>query len=353
MSERKQISIVWYAVTDFLTASLAWGLYFFIRKAMLQMSIADAGRLQVDYKFWFGITLIPAAWLVLYSIVGTYHGLYKKSRLFEFTKTFVCSLIGCVLLFFAFILDDTENNNTYYYLAFLYLFALHFTLTFLGRWIWLNKVKSQLLRGDVFFNTLMVGSQDNAIRIYKETERSLHDGGYRYTGFVTPDAMGKNGILQLMPKLGTLDELEKIIDRDNIKLVVLAMEKTEQPVVEQVVNRLSEKDVEIKIQPNTMDIMSGSVKTSSVMGAVLIDVKTGLMPDWQLHIKRLIDFVAAFLALLLLSPLLLYIALRVKLTSPGNIFYLQQRVGYKGKLFTMYKFRSMVNDAEKNGPQNQ
>ena len=350
MSERKQISIVWYAVTDFLTASLAWGLYFFIRKAMLQMSIADAGRLQVDYKFWFGITLIPAAWLVLYSIVGTYHGLYKKSRLFEFTKTFVCSLIGCVLLFFAFILDDTENNNTYYYLAFLYLFALHFTLTFLGRWIWLNKVKSQLLRGDVFFNTLMVGSQDNAIRIYKETERSLHDGGYRYTGFVTPDAMGKNGILQLMPKLGTLDELEKIIDRDNIKLVVLAMEKTEQPVVEQVVNRLSEKDVEIKIQPNTMDIMSGSVKTSSVMGAVLIDVKTGLMPDWQLHIKRLIDFVAAFLALLLLSPLLLYIALRVKLTSPGNIFYLQQRVGYKGKLFTMYKFRSMVNDAEKNGP---
>ena len=114
MSERKQISIVWYAVTDFLTASLAWGLYFFIRKAMLQMSIADAGRLQVDYKFWFGITLIPAAWLVLYSIVGTYHGLYKKSRLFEFTKTFVCSLIGCVLLFFAFILDDTENNNTYY-----------------------------------------------------------------------------------------------------------------------------------------------------------------------------------------------------------------------------------------------
>ena len=214
----------------------------------------------------------------------------------------------------------------------------------------MNKVKSQLLRGDVFFNTLMVGSQDNAIRIYKETERSLHDGGYRYTGFVTPDAMGKNGILQLMPKLGTLDELEKIIDRDNIKLVVLAMEKTEQPVVEQVVNRLSEKDVEIKIQPNTMDIMSGSVKTSSVMGAVLIDVKTGLMPDWQLHIKRLIDFVAAFLALLLLSPLLLYIALRVKLTSPGNIFYLQQRVGYKGKLFTMYKFRSMVNDAEKNGP---
>ena len=148
----------------------------------------------------------------MYSIVGTYHALYKKSRLFEFTKTFVCSLIGCVILFFAFILDDTENNNTYYYLAFLYLFSLHFTLTFLGRWIWLNKVKGQLLRGDVFFNTLMVGSQDNAIRIYKETGRSLHDGGYRYLGFVTPDVLGKNGIHQMMPKLGSLEELENIID---------------------------------------------------------------------------------------------------------------------------------------------
>ena len=350
MSERKQISIVWYAVTDFITASLTWGLFFFIRKAMLQLSIADAGRLQVDYKFWFGITLIPAAWLILYSIVGTYHALYKKSRLFEFTKTFVCSLIGCVILFFAFILDDTENNNIYYYLAFLYLFSLHFTLTFLGRWIWLNKVKGQLLRGDVYFNTLMVGSQDNAIRIYNETERSLHDGGYRYMGFVTPDLPGKNGFHNLMPKLGTLEELENIIDGNNIRLVVLAMEKAEQPVVEEIVNRLSEKDVEIKIQPNTMDIMSGSVKTSSVMGAALIDVKTGLMPDWQLHIKRLIDFVAAFLALLVLSPLLLYIAIRIKLTSAGPIFYWQERIGYKGKPFTMYKFRSMVSDAEVNGP---
>ena len=58
----------------------------------------------------------------------------------------------------------------------------------------------------------MIGSQENAIRIYKETEKNLHDGGYRYTGFVTPDSNGKNGIQKLMPKLGYIDELEKIID---------------------------------------------------------------------------------------------------------------------------------------------
>jgi polysaccharide biosynthesis protein PslA len=350
MSSGKQISIGWYAAIDYLTASLAWAFFFFTRKALLQESIADGGQLQVDYKFWLGITLIPAAWLMLYTMVGTYHSLYKKSRLFEFTITFICSLIGCIILFFLFILDDTESSYTYYYLAFLSLFAIHFSFTFLGRWLLLDKVKQQLLKGEVHFNTLMVGSQDSAINIFKKTERNLHDGGYRYTGFVTPDQAGKNGIHKLLPKLGTVEDLEKIIDQNNIRLVVLAMEKSQQPIVENIINRLSEKDVEIKIQPSTLDILSGSVKTSSVMGAALIDLKTGLMPEWQQHFKRLLDIVVAIAGSILLSPLLAYIALRVRFSSEGPIIYSQERIGYKGKPFLMYKFRSMIHEAEKNGP---
>ena len=73
------------------------------------------------------------------------------------------------------------------------------------------------------------------------------------------------------------------------------MEKSEQSLLEKIINRLSEKDVEIKIQPNTLDILSGSVKTSNVMGAALIDLKTGLMPEWQQNIKRLIGCVIALI----------------------------------------------------------
>jgi exopolysaccharide biosynthesis polyprenyl glycosylphosphotransferase len=350
MSSGKQISIGWYAVIDFITALLAWGIFFFLRKSMLQETIADDGKLQVDYKFWLGITLIPAGWLIFYTLVGTYHSLYKKSRLSEFTSTFVCSLIGCIILFFAFILDDVENTYNYYYLAFLYLFGLHFILTFLGRLILLNRVKGQLLRGEVYFKTLMVGSQDNALNIYKKTERNLHDGGYRYTGFITPDNSGKNGIVKHIPKLGTLDDMEQIIDSNGIRLVVLAMEKSQHAILENIIDRLSEKDVEIKIQPDTLDILSGSVKTSSVMGAALIDLQTGLMPEWQQHIKRVVDIVTSLLGLIVLSPLLLYIAIRVKLSSPGPVIYSQERVGFKGKPFRMYKFRSMVHEAEKDGP---
>ena len=99
-----------------------------------------------------------------------------------------------------------------------------------------------------------------------------------------------------------------------------------------------------------LDILSGSVKTSNVMGAALTDLQTGLMQQWEQNSKRLIDVIASLLGLLLLSPFLLYIAWRVRLSSPGPVFYSQERVGYKGRPFRMYKFRSMFRDAEKNGP---
>ncbi|MBL0130250.1 MAG: sugar transferase [Chitinophagaceae bacterium] len=350
MRSGKQISISWYAVVDFITASLAWTCFFLIRKWLLHQQVIENGKLQVDTKFWLGIIFIPLGWLILYSLVGSYRHLYKKSRLFEFTATFICSILGCTFLFFAFLLDDDGNGYTYYYGAFLCLFTVHFLFTFWGRWVLLNKVKRQLLNGKVTFNTLLVGSPENTIRVYKETEKNLRDGGYRYTGFVTPNNTGKNHMTSLLPRLGSMDELEKIIDSNNIQLVVLALEKTEQPLWEQIINRLSEKDVEIKIQPNTFDILSGSVKTSNVMGAALIDLHTGLMPEWQQNIKRLIDVMIALFSMILLTPFMVYIAVRVKLSSSGSIFYSQERIGYKGKPFRLFKFRSMIKDAEKNGP---
>lgn len=350
MHSGRQISIAWYAVIDFITAALAWALFFFVRKWLLHETIAYSGQLQINSKFWLGVTFIPIGWIILYSLVGSYRSLYKKSRLFEFTSTFVCSLIGSIVLFFLLILDDVRNSYSYYYLAVLSLFTIHFILTLTGRLILLNIAKRQLLTGQVWFNTLMVGSQDNAIRIFKQTEKNLLDGGYRYIGFVTPDINGKNGIHRFIPKLGTVDKLEKIIDENQIRQVVLAMERSEQSLLENIINRLSEKDVEIKIQPNTLDILSGSVKTSNVMGAALIDLQTGLMPEWQQNIKRLIDVTTALLGSILLSPLIVYVILRVKFSSPGPVIYSQERIGYKGKPFRMYKFRSMIKDAEKNGP---
>jgi len=157
---------VFYAMMDVFTGALAWGICYYIRKWLLSKNISAAENFSLDYRFWMGISLVPVGWLVLYAIVGTYRSLYKKSRLFELTTTFICTLIGSIILFFVFILDDTNDNYSYYYMAFFFLLAIHFTLTFLGRFIFLNIAKQQLVSGTVQFNSLIVGNSDYVTRIF-------------------------------------------------------------------------------------------------------------------------------------------------------------------------------------------
>src|SRR5215813_13461920 len=177
MTKNKQIPIALYAIMDFVMASLTWGIFYFARKWLSNQAFSSDGHLQIDDKFWLGIIFIPVGWLILYATVGTYRSLYKKSRLFELTTTFICSLLGCIILFFIFVLNDTKDNYSYYYVAFFCLLAIHFTLTFLGRLIFLNIAKRQLLRGTVQFNVLMIGNSDFANRIFKQTEKNLRGDG--------------------------------------------------------------------------------------------------------------------------------------------------------------------------------
>ena len=353
MKQPKPIHIAWYVCSDFLMASLAWGIMYFLRKYFLGLTVSEDGELAIDDNFWLGITLVPSGWLILYTLVGSYRSLYKKSKLLEITTVFICSLIGTAFLYFAIILNDIQEDHVsykYYYIAFFMLLGIHLLLTIIGRVIILNITEKQLQSGKIFFNTLMIGNDETAIKIFNDTQKSFHKTGYRYIGFVSTATNGTHAIRQHMPELGRIDQLEKVIDENNVKQVVIALEKSEQAGMEKIIDRLSEKDVEIKFLPNTLDILSGSVKTSNVFGAVLIDMHTGLMPAWQQNIKQVLDIAIAIFFLVILSPVFLYIAIRIKLSSKGPVIFRQERIGYKGKPFTMYKFRSMIVDAEKEGP---
>ena len=353
MKQTKPIHIAWYVFSDFLMASLAWGIMYFLRKYFLGLTVSENGELAIDDNFWLGITLVPLGWVILYTLVGSYRSLYKKSKLQEITTVFICSLIGTAFLYFTIILNDIQEDNKsyrYYYIAYFTLLGIHLLLTIIGRLIILSITEKQLQSGKIFFNTLMIGNDETAIKIYTDTNKNFHNTGYRYIGFVSTATNGNHNIRSHMPELGRLDHLEKVIDENNVKQVVIALEKSEQSGMEKIINRLSEKDVEIKILPDTLDILSGSVKTNNVFGAVLIDLQTGLMPVWQQNIKQVLDIMIAAIFLIILSPLFLYIAIRVRLSSKGPIIFKQERIGYKGKPFMMYKFRSMIVGAEKEGP---
>jgi exopolysaccharide biosynthesis polyprenyl glycosylphosphotransferase len=345
----KKIHITWYMLSDFISAILSWIILYFTRRILLQEPIFIQGKLFLNNRFWLGLLFIPAGWIIFYALTGTYHSLYKKSRLYEFSSSVISSLIGCTVLFFTIVINDPQTDYRYYYKAYFTFLVMHFLITWIFRWLILNYTKMQIRKGSIVFNSLLLGSGSIGMKTYEETISGLQANGYRYTGYVQPN----NTVIKMnipLPLLGNAAQLEKIIEEGNIVLVVIAMERTEQEEAERMVQRLSEKDVEIKILPGILDILSGSVKTSNLFGALLTDIHTGLMPEWQMHIKRLIDVVFSVFALILLFPLLLYAVIRVKLGSPGPVFYSQERTGYKGKKFMIHKFRSMINEAEQQGP---
>jgi exopolysaccharide biosynthesis polyprenyl glycosylphosphotransferase len=350
MPAAKKLHISWYILSDYLAAIFSWIILYFTRRYLLSESIYLDGHLVLNQRFWLGLILIPAGWLIFYGLTGAYNDLYRKSRLNELTATAICSVIGCTVLFFAIVINDPQTDYRYYYKAYFTFLLVQWFLTVMGRWILLNVAKSQLERGYIRFNTLLVGGNSSAAKIYHETFRGLALTGYHFSGFISNEKNGSNAMNGLLPRLGTVQDLESAIDREHINLVVIAMERSEKEEVEKMIERLTEKDVEIKIVPDIIDILSGSVKTSNVMGAVLSDIQTGLIPEWQQNIKRLIDILISSGGMIFLSPLMVYSAIRVKFSSTGPVIYSQERVGYKGKKFFIHKFRSMIEDAEKDGP---
>jgi exopolysaccharide biosynthesis polyprenyl glycosylphosphotransferase len=349
MPSVKRIHSTWYLLSDYLAAILAWIILYFSRRLLLHEQITVDNELYLNNRFWWGITIIPITWLIFYALVGAYNNLYRKSRLNEFVITLLCCIIGCTLIFFAIVINDPQTQYTYYYKALSCYAAAQLLFTWLGRNFLLNKVKKQLLQGDLRFNTLLVGGNSIAERIFLDTRDGLRTAGYHYTGFIS--AGEPNGISHHIPWHGWLRDMEKVIHERSIQLVVIALEKEEKIQIEKIVDRLSEMDVEVKIVPDVLDILSGSVKTSNLFGALLTDIKSGLMPQWQQNIKRVLDVTIAILGFIFLLPLMIYVLIRVKLSSPGPLLYSQERIGLKGRKFRIYKFRSMYHPAEKNGPQ--
>ncbi len=343
----KKIHIIWYALNDYISAILSWMILYFTRRTLLHEPIYVYGRIFLNNRFWLGLALIPAGWLVFYALTGTYHSLYKKSRLNEFSITALSSLIGCTVLFFAIVINDPQTDYRYYYKAYFTFLIMHFLITWAMRWILLSITKMQIRKGEVVFNSLLVGTGSLGKKTYEETVNGLGANGYQYTGYVQPNS-DKDTMNIPLTCLGSANQIEKLIDHEDIHLVVIALTDHEEAAM--MIQRLSDKDVEIKIIPDIIDILSGTVRTSNIYGAMLTDIHTGLMPDWQMHIKRLIDVLFSAFALILLSPLMIYAAIRVKLNSDGPVIYSQERIGYKGKRFMIHKFRSMIEDAELNGP---
>ncbi|MDA3823896.1 MAG: sugar transferase, partial [Bacteroidales bacterium] len=327
-------------------------LFYLYRKLNIEPQIFGyAIPLNLDIRFWLGTTAMPVVWLVLYYFSGFYRNIFRRSRLDDLLRTFLVVLFGVVIIFFLLILDDIIPDYTHYYNLFFTLFFLQFTLTLIPRLILTSKTTRRVHARKLGYNTIFIGSNENAREIYLDLQQEKHASGHFILGFVNVHQKEHYQLQDHIAHLGGMHNLEEVIYENRVEEVIIALEPSEHIEIGDILNKLNLMNLRISAIPSMTDILSGRVKSTTIFETPLLEVSHDLMPVWQTNVKQLSDLLVSVLTIILLLPLELFLMLGVKLSSKGPLFYKQERIGRYGQPFMIYKFRSMYMDAETNGPE--
>ncbi|MPM08634.1 hypothetical protein SDC9_54948 [bioreactor metagenome] len=340
-----------YIVSDLLGAAVAWAALFSYRKYAAGIEFNELWeRVSSDPKFYLGIFIIPVSWLLFYFLMGFYRNIFRRSRLREIGQTATQTLIGVTVIFFVLILDDRVNSFVNYYENYLLLLGSHFLATYIGRFFITTSTARRIHRGIWGFRTLIVGNNGNAVRIYEDISNQAQSAGNIFIGYIPVLENSNDKLSKYLPRLGSVNELESIIQEQSIEEVIVAVEPSEHKIITEILSILDNTSVDIKIIPDYKDILAGNVRMNSIFHVPLIYVSRELMPHWQRVIKRGFDILVSLFVITLLSPVYLITGMIVKFGSKGPVIYSQERIGLNGKPFVMHKFRSMNVNAEESGP---
>lgn len=335
-----------YIVSDFVSAAVVWFLFNWLRfEEMAMYEVATSFTNYLTYiQVLKGQLFVPFFWLILYYFSGYYNKPLGKSRLTELFSTFVTVLIGVVFIFFVVVLNDLPRSFHIYYELFFALLGLQFFMTYIPRLIitqsGLRKIKSR----EWAMNVLIIGAGARAARIAGDLYRlGFHISGFIPEDEVTPLSVKKEEVV------GTLSDLALVIADKNIDELVLAAETDDNKKQLTILYSLYYYGLPIKVLADKLSMLS-QVKIKTIRGIPLVNVTENNLSAVEKNIKYVMDKVLSALVLVLLSPMYLYIAWRVKKDSPGPVFFRQERIGYMGKPFYIYKFRTMYTDAEDKGP---
>jgi polysaccharide biosynthesis protein PslA len=342
----KKINLFWYVFVDWLAAICTCFIFYAIRKDVLLQNSTINNWLRSD-NFIKILMLLPLYWIIVFSLSAFYQSLYKKSRLTETSKLLFSSFIGNAFIFLFLFVRDNYTSTHFFISAFLILFVIHFLVTATLRLLILWVVKWQIIKGKVFFTSILLGDSIAIQKIIQERKKLQQWDSYKLIGYICDKNISHHKINQL----GTINESKSIIDTIKPDEVILAFKESNTEKIKPFIANLLGKNISIKVMPHKEDFITGAIKTNNILSNSLIEINNINMPEWQQNIKVIVDFFFAFFLLIILSPLLLYMAIRTSLSSKGNVFYTQERIGKHGIPFIMYKYRSMHINAEENGPQ--
>ena len=368
MTQRNELFLLWAG--DFIALNAAWFAFYWLR--------VDSGW----FLFHRGPSdltpaLLPESalllylfWMVLFIFFGLYRPWYVRAPFDEIITILKTLGVGTILLSVLMWWDPSGTLSpsandprilgiTYWTIAALFCIGIR-SLTRYGQ--------RRLLESGVGTRpSIVIGSPENAREL---AARVAHYPrlGYNVIGYVNPSSNGtvmpasftieqRNGRrghtpkTREIPRLGSTEDLEAVIDQHGVKEVLIALGSNEHERLIDVIARASKSNAGLKIVPDLYDIVSGQARAREIYGFPLIDVNPVLLRPWEEAAKRTLDVSVSLLLTALGSPVLLATALAVKLTSKGPVIYSQERIGREGKRFRIYKFRSMLLDAEQGGPQ--
>lgn len=218
-------------------------------------------------------------------------------------------------------------------------------LLIFSRWVWRRWLRKQQAQGDFVHRAVVVGEQRKAEHIVR-TVHGTHGTGFFIKGIVTErgDDLDPGDDIAV---LGSYDELVEIIDRERIDSVLFASADELPPVkMRRLGWAMADRDVDVIVAPAMTEIAGPRIHTRPVAGLPLVQISYPRLEGGRRVAKRTFDIIGSALLILLLSPVFLGVIIAIRSEGRGPLFYTQERVGRRGRLFGMIKFRSMVVDAD-------
>ena len=348
----KKSQLFKYLICDYAAANLAWFAFNIVRYYEIARhdGFVTLSSFLLYRNVFLGQIIISFGWLILHYYSGYYNKLFEKSRLSEFFTTFGTVLIGTFVLFFALLLKILPDSILVYYAQLLYLFLFTFGFTYLFRVIITHQTAQKIQNREWTTNALILGTGEKAFQIQKLLKEPSASLAYTIQGYIQINPYSAQSIINEQLILGTLDELETLIRNLNTEELIVAIDSEEEDDLLDLLYSLYQYQLPLKLPISHTRLLTGGIKIKTITGFPLFDVTNHNFSEGEKNIKLSLDKLISLILLVLLSPLYLYLALRVKKDSQGPIMIKQERIGYLGKPFMLYKFRTMRMDAEKDGP---
>lgn len=343
-----------YLAGDFLATNLAWLLFNMIRfidiDDLHQAQYLSLGHFLSSPTVILGQIMFPVMMLGIFYLSGYYNNPFFKSRIEELLTTMGSTAAGCLLIFFIAIINDPIPDRQSNYILILWLWGLQCGIVWLTRLCITQYGIHKINHGCWRFPTLLIGDTEAVKELYGRLTRRSHRDGFDLVGIVALDSPIQE-IEGLNLPVYPFSEIEKVCREQNIKNLIVATDDNDHHATLSLLNKLFSLELPIFISPTLFHLITGKQKLRNISGEPLLDISSPAMSQSTANLKRWGDAFVSAVALAILSPLFAVIAIAVKLSSKGPVFYRQERIGYHKKPFKILKFRTMRADAESNGPQ--